>query len=127
MLKRSKDQFGSGATTVRFIVRCHNCTHGDLACEELRQDLRCPHCQSVPSSYSVDGEEFCWLHQEPLLPKYPFSLNWPFTEYAWRGHQSKFPNAKLYEAHEEEEAFGMSSFCPKCQEAFDRWCEGFAD
>ena len=106
---------------MRYLIRCHNCSHGEFFSEQLHADQRCPHCQSVPASYCVNGEEFCWLHHQPLSAKYSVSANFLFTVYAWRGQQSKFPNAKLFEAYGNEETFGMSSFCPKCQEAFEDW------
>jgi hypothetical protein len=106
---------------MRYLVRCHNCSHGDFPCVKLFPDQRCPHCHSVPSSYSFDGEEFCWVHHQPLSAKYPMSANFLLTVYAWRGHESKFPNAKLYEAHSADDISGRGSFCPKCQEAFERW------
>lgn len=106
---------------MRYVVRCHNCSHGDLPCDELRDDQRCPHCQSVPASYTVDGVEYCWLHREQLSGSYPISANSPFTEYTWRGHESQFPNAKLYEAFGNEPTAGGGSFCPQCQALLEQW------
>ena len=106
---------------MRFLVRCHNCSHGDIPCDELRANQRCPHCQSVPSSYCVNGQEFCWLHHEPLSAEYPVSANFLFSVYAWRGHRSKFPNARLFEAQGDEDIFGTSTYCPKCQEVLEEW------
>jgi hypothetical protein len=92
-----------------------------MPCDELRDDQRCPYCQSVPGSYTDDGDEFCWLHRERLAGEYPVADNHFFTTYAWRGHESRFPNAKLYEAYGDERVAGMSPFCRKCQEILEQW------
>lgn len=92
-----------------------------MPCDELLEDLRCAHCGSVPASYTSNGREFCWLHREPLSETYPISANFLFTVYSWRGHESDFPNAKLYEANSGEQTDGVSQFCRTCQAAFERW------
>ncbi|MGH7135567.1 MAG: hypothetical protein ACREHD_07495, partial [Pirellulales bacterium] len=83
---------------MRYLVRCHNCSHGEFRCAELDLDQRCPYCHSVPGSYVVDGLDHCWLHRVPFSGSYPISDTHFFTVYAWRGRESKFPNAKLFEA-----------------------------
>jgi hypothetical protein len=51
--------WGRVEPAMRYVVRCRCCSHGDIACDELRNDQRCPHCQSVPSTYTDRGEGFC--------------------------------------------------------------------
>src|SRR5690349_403819 len=98
LISGSDDGFDVCMTGMRYLVRWSNCSRGEFLCAELRPDQRCPHCQSVPSSYVVDRVKHCWLHRVPFSGSYPVS-NFHFcTTYAWRGHESKFLNAKLYEA-----------------------------
>ena len=109
---------------MRYLILCHNCSHGEIACDELREDQLCPYCQSVPGSYSDNGVEFCWLHRERLSDRYPMSRHSLFTEYAWRGHEWRFPNAKLYEAWEDElydPTTTMGSYCRSCQNVLQEW------
>lgn len=106
---------------VRYVVHCYNCSHGEMPCDELQEDQRCPHCHSVPSSYTHNGKDYCWLHRELLSETYSIAANFLFKEYSWRGCQVEFPNAKLYEAALGEQVDGMSCFCGKCQQVFDRW------
>jgi hypothetical protein len=75
----------------------------------------------MPISYVVDGVENCWLHHAPLVDTYPVSDCHFFTTYAWRGHESKFPLAKLYEASPGEQTSGSMAFCPDCQKEYERW------
>jgi hypothetical protein len=116
---------------MRYLVRCHNCSsHGEIACDELREDLLCPRCKSVPGSYSDNGVEYCWLHREQMSGKYPMSRHAFFTEYAWRGHESRFPNAKLYEAWGDElddRAATMDSYCRSCENALQEWLASLGD
>ena len=105
-----------------YLVRCSSCSHGEFWCAELRSDQRCPYCQSVPISYVADGVEYCWLHRMPLSGSYPVSDTHFFTVYGWRGHESQFPLAKLYQAGDTERTCGMSPFCPGCQKEYERWC-----
>lgn len=106
---------------MRYVVLCHNCSHGELPCDELCSDQRCPHCGSAPASYADNGKAFCWLHREPLDGDYLVSAHFLFTTYSWRGHESMFPNAKLYEAHEGEKSDGTGDFCCRCQEEYEKW------
>lgn len=104
-------------------VLISKCSHGDVACDELREDQRCAKCHSVPGSYQVGDEEYCWLHRERLSSKYPVSANFLFRVYSWRGHESIFPNAKLYEVAGEQNDV-MVAFCSMCQEVYERWLAG---
>src|SRR5580658_5147781 len=106
---------------MHYLVRCRNCSHGEIWCAEMHADQRCPHCQSVPGSYVVDGVESCWLHRVPFSGSYLVSDTNFFTVYGWRGHESEFPYAKLYEASGSERACGTSTFCPVCQGEYERW------
>jgi hypothetical protein len=92
-----------------------------MVCNELREDHRCPRCQSVPATCEIDGQEHCWLHHEQLSSRYPVAVNWLFTVYGWRGHESLFPNAKLYEAYTEKGVDGTTTFCTRCQKVYDGW------
>src|SRR5687767_4940880 len=83
-------------TAVRYTARCHHCTGQEVACDELRDDQRCPKCGSVPSSYEADGEVFCWPHRERMASRYPVSPDFLTTVYPWRGQSQRFPNAKLF-------------------------------
>src|SRR5262245_40982268 len=76
---RTRRTSGGWAIAMGIVVRCHNCSHGEFACDELRKGQRCPHCGSVPGSYCVDGTDFCWLHQEPISAQYSVSANNFFT------------------------------------------------
>jgi hypothetical protein len=105
---------------MRYLIQCQNCSHGGTACDELRDDQRCPHCQSAPSTYTENGEGFCWLHRERMTGEYQFLLSF-FTEYAWRGSESQFPNAKLFEAQAGERTDLVNRYCCKCQEIFVQW------
>ncbi len=109
---------------MRYLVRCHNCSHGDFACDDLRDDQLCPYCQSVPASYTDNGKEFCWLHREPIEGKYRVADNFLFTTYGWRGQTSRFPNAKLYEAYGNQQSNSFGAFCLKCQEVYEQWLAG---
>ena len=73
---------------------------------ELRDDLRCTKCGSVPSTYEVDGGHYCWPHRERMTDTYPVSAFFLTTVYAWRGHSHRFPNAKLFQAGTESGVFG---------------------
>ena len=106
---------------MRYLVRCSNCSHSEFWCAELRPDQCCPHCQSVPGSYVIDGVDHCWLHRLPFSGSYLVSDIHLFTVYGWRGHESTFPYAKLYEASDSERASGTSTFCPGCQAEYERW------
>jgi hypothetical protein len=112
-----------GETMSRYVVLCHCCSHGEIPCDELRDDQRCPHCQSVPYSYTDNGQDFCWLHREPLSGSYLISPNLFFTSYGWRGEEHRFPNAKLFEANGFEKSEHSGAFCPKCQEIYEVWLE----
>jgi hypothetical protein len=107
---------------MRFQVRCYFCTHGDFECDELREGARCAHCGVGPTSYVVDGKEFCWLHRYPLGGAYLISALSTFTVYEWRGRpQAGLPHARLFEASCGQPISRTSSYCPVCQEAYERW------
>lgn len=108
---------------MRYVVHCHRCSHGEFACDELRDDLRCPHCQAMPARYSVDGEDFCFLHRLPLSGRYDWSANFLMVAYVWRGRESAFPNAKLYEAAPGDPVWRTEGFCPQCQLAYDQFVD----
>jgi hypothetical protein len=112
---------------MQYIIRCGNCSGADLVCDELREDHRCPRCQSVPATYEIDGQKYCWLHRQLMSSRYSVSANFLFTIYAWRGHESLFPNAKLFEALNEKDAAGTTTFCTSCQEVYERWLNSFAE
>lgn len=78
----------------------------------------------MPASYTDNGKEYCWLHREPLDGAYPVFAHFLFAVYDWRGHSSKFPNAKLYEAYQGQETNGTATFCCKCQEEYESWFRG---
>jgi hypothetical protein len=60
------------------------------------------------------------------VEKYHPSRNSFFTTYVWRGHESLFPNAKLFEVHgKDDESESTSPFCPKCQELLEEWRKRF--
>jgi hypothetical protein len=108
-----------------YFVHCHKCSHGDFGSDVLNDSVRCPHCGSVPARYTYDGIEYCWLHRVPISSRYTVAANFLFVEYVWRGHEYLFPNAKLYEADESEESHATTSFCLKCQEAYEQWLDGY--
>lgn len=106
---------------MRYVILCRNCSHGEFGCDEIRCDVRCPHCHSIPGSYTDNGEVYCWLHREPILATYHVSDTYLFTTYGWRGRESAFPNAKHYETRGKERACGTSTYCCKCQQAYEEW------
>ena len=106
---------------MRYVIKCHRCTGPEVICAELDDDQRCPTCQSVPGTYRIGEEDYCWLHREKMTLTYPVFPHFLFTAYAWRGEEWQFPNAKLFEAAGEEGSFTMSVFCEQCQRLYEQW------
>jgi hypothetical protein len=106
---------------VRYVVQCGKCTGPEVVCDELRDDQRCPKCESVPSTYREGGTAYCWVHRERmglLYPVHPFFLS---TVHAWRGHSHRFPNAKLFDSGTEQGVLAMSPYCESCQRLYDEF------
>jgi hypothetical protein len=106
---------------MRYLIRCHNCSHGEIAFDSISAETVCPHCGSIPGSYCVDDQEYCWLHLTPIRAEYRISRLFLFTTYVWRGNEWRFPNAKLYEAGADEEGTTAGHYCTKCQDLYEAW------
>lgn len=112
-----------GGDGLHYVVHCHRCSGPAVACEELRDDLRCPKCGSVPSNYEFDGEPYCWPHRQRMRSRYPVDPHFLFTTYIWRGREERFPNAKLYDGGTEENCFSMSLYCEEYQRLYEEWSQ----
>lgn len=106
---------------MRYIVRCHRCTGPEVACDELRDDQRCPKCGSAPSSYEAGGEQFCWPHRERMGASYLVSPHFLTTHYARpAGYREVCPNARLFPGGTESDNFAVAPYCERCHELYER-------
>ena len=112
----------------RYRFQCDLCSGPDWTGNDLQNVPDCPKCGRSPVRYFDGDTAYCCLHGDAMTDHYTIPCEAILIRYSWSGHQSAFPNAKLFAASAEGETpRGKDSltleFCQKCEVDFRRWRE----
>ena len=106
-----------------YFFSCGVCSHpGFYAC--LADSPTCVKCGRDPTQYRDSDTIYCFIHRAAMTDNYSTTSQFLLTDFAWRGHEHQFPNAKLFaigDVDDLSDDLQRFPYCEECQSTYDGW------